>query len=197
MGRTLSASRITHFKTIAKLILWSALLRNGLCHFTHRWQIWLTLRIRTLLGVGGKHKEIISYVKQNEIKHKKAHMYTITWISWILLNPSFQKNSIKLAMVLGPGISFRDMALVFSPTSAGVISLSGMACSPAAVIPKASLAADLCKARKMKTSCLFSRSPWKLFQHAAVKCFGIAIIGRLFGVSARNKPMCGWVLCKV
>ncbi|TNN74539.1 hypothetical protein EYF80_015319 [Liparis tanakae] len=61
-----------------------------------------------------------------------------------LWHPSM--NSIKLPMELGPGISFRVMILVFSPTSCGVISLSGMASSPAAEIPEASLAADLCKA---------------------------------------------------
>lgn len=118
---------------------------------------------------------------------QEAYMDIITWISWILLNPSLQKNSIKLDKVLGPGISFRVLILAFSPTLAGVISLSGMASSPAAEIPKASLAADLCKARKMKNSCLFSRSPWRFLQHAVVKWFRMAIFWILFGVSVRKR----------
>lgn len=103
-------------------------------------------------------------------------MCTITWISWILLNPSLQKNSIKLDKVLGPGISFRVLIVVLSPTSVCLINPSGMASSPAAEIPNVLLAADLCKARKLKNICLFSRSPWKFFQHAVVIFFRIAII---------------------
>lgn len=168
-----------------------ALLRNDLCHFTHGWQIWLTLSIYGLFAIGRIYWGII-FLCQTNTKNLKARMETITWISWILLNPSLQKNSTKLDKVLGPGISFRLLTAVFSRTSDGGISLSGMVSSTAAEIPKASLAADLCKARRMK-SCLLSRSPWKFFQHVVVKCFGIAIVLRISRCFREQKTMNDWV----
>lgn len=105
---------------------------------------------------------------------KTPYVHIITWISWILLKPSLQKNSTRLDKVLGPGISFS--VLVFPRTSVGAISLSATASSPAAVIPNVSLAADLCKTRKTKNICLLSRSPWKFLQHAVVNVLRMAIV---------------------
>lgn len=118
---------------------------------------------------------IPSAEKDKHIALKWGHIYAITWISWILLNPSLQKNSIRLDKVLGPGISFRVFIVVFSATFVGVTSLSGMASSLAAEIPNVSLAADLCKSRKTNI-CLWSRSPGKLLQHAVDSLFRIAIV---------------------
>ena len=130
--------------------------------------------VRAILRIGGKFGRLFAtgWKQRDDFKLEAV----VTWISWILLNPSLQKNSIKLDKVLGPGISFRVLTVAFSPTSAGAISLSAMDSSPAAEIPKASLAADLCKARKMENSCLFGRSPWKFLQHAVVNLFRIAIV---------------------
>lgn len=120
--------------------------------------------------------QILAYCHSwSDNKGQCREKYRITWISWILLNPSFQKNSIKLAMVLGPGISFRVFTLVFSPTSVAVIRPWGTVSSPAAEIRRASLAADLCKARRMRNSGLFRASLWKLLQHTFMIWFMLAI----------------------
>lgn len=142
----------------------AALLRNALCHFTHRWQI-----CQTPWAICGKAQ------RQNE-KRNHARLDLLTWISWILLKPSLQKNSTRLDRVLGPGISFSAFTRLLSSTCAGVSSLWGMASSPAAEISRASLAADLCKARKMQESCLFSRAPWKPLKYPVVNCLSSAMV---------------------
>lgn len=130
---------------------------GNLWHFSHQqlqwFPLWNSLTTKTL---------------------KTLCVHNVTWISWILLKPSLQKNSTRLDKVLGPGISFS--ALVFPRTFVGAISLSDTASSPAAVIPNDSLAADLCKTRKTKNICLLSRSPWKFLQHAVVNVLRMAIV---------------------
>lgn len=138
---------------------------SSLCHYSTHW--W---RFSPMPKIHRKtHRNYIICQTQRHQSPEPALIVTITCISWILLNPSFQKNSIKLVRVLGPGISFRVLILVSSTTSGGVIDLSSE-------IPRISLAADLWKLRKAKQSCLFNELPAKFFKHAAVKWFIIAIM---------------------
>lgn len=164
MRETSSPFHVTHVREITKRTplrqkltcdqtsLPIALLRNG--------QIWG--RLATDLWHFSQQKlQRFPTVKQpNDEALKTLSVHVVTWISWILLKPSLQKNSTRLDKVLGPGISFSVLSVLFFPrTSVGAISLSATASSPAAVIPNVSLAADLCKTRKTKNICLLSRSP--------------------------------------
>lgn len=104
-----------------------------------------------------------------------------TWISWILLKPSLQKNSTRLDKVLGPGISFRLLAVLLLPpasaaaAAAADISGSAAASSPAAERPNVSLAADLCNRRAAANMCPVRVSPWALLQHAVASLLRVAM----------------------
>lgn len=106
---------------------------------------------------------------EDMLQERKEKPHNLTWISWILLKPSFQKNSNKLEMVPGPGISARVFGNFFLVASVDVISLSGRGSSLA--IPTVPLVADLCKRRKTKSICLLRRSPWKFLQQVVVNLF--------------------------
>ena len=141
------------------LVLFYALLRNSMCHLRIRFQ--RNTFFSVLLGSKEGWKKKFFFLKKSKKKN-------YTWISWILLNPSLQKNSIKLEMVLGPGISAMVLNDFFWAASFGLITLSGTVSSPA--IPNVPLVADLCKQRKAKSTCLLRPSQLrrKFLQHAVV-----------------------------
>lgn len=112
-------------------------------------------------------------------RRKKNHTPNFTWISWILLKPSLQKNSIKLETVPGPGISARVFTDFFWAVFFGVTSLSGVASSRA--VPNAPLVPDLCKQRKAKRICLLWRPHSKFLQHTVVNFFMTDIFFGLLG----------------
>lgn len=114
------------------------------------------------------------YKKNSKVK---KNFTNLTWISWILLKPSLQKNSNKLETVPGPGISARVFGDFFAAASFDVISLSGMDSSPA--IPTVRLVVDLCKQRKPKSICLLRLLPWTFLQHCVVNLI-MTIISRRF-----------------
>lgn len=177
-GETRSVNHVIHGIMISKLTLeWQAdLWPNIWCAFTQRSVPFYAYVTDLAATEDSDFSPFVVNTNRYIYRCRGRDIYTITWISWILLNPSLQKNSIRLDKVLGPGISFRVLNVVFSSTSVGVTSVSGMASSLAAEIPKLSLAADLCKLRKTKNICLLSRSPGKLLQHAVDSLFTIAIV---------------------
>lgn len=148
-----------------------ALLRNSAI-YAYVSSIVFQVNIYFSVYFGSKHKRLFWNSKRIEDileKWKKGKKTDFTWISWILLKPSLQKNSIKLEKVPGPGISARLFTDFFWAASFGVISLSGIASSLA--IPNDPLVVDLCKQRTAKSICLLRRSPWKFLQHTVVNLF--------------------------